>query len=69
MVALDLRDPDTQPVYNPASQLVYAAGRDQVRHVWVAGRQLIRDGQSTTLDPKEILEEARAWGGRIGAAD
>jgi len=69
MVALDLRDPDTQPVYNPASQLVYAAGRDQVRHVWVAGRQLIRDGQPTTLDPKEILEEARGWGERIAAAD
>jgi len=69
MVAIDLRDPDTQPVYNPVSQLVYAAGRDQVRHVWVAGRQLIRDGQPTTLDPKGILEEARAWGERIAASD
>lgn len=65
MVALDLRDPDTQPVYNPVSQVVYAAGRDQVRQVWVAGRQLIRDGEPTTLDSVAILDEAREWGARI----
>ena len=65
MVALDLRDPDTQPVYHPVSQIVYAAGRDQVRQVWVAGRHLIRDGEPTTLDPAAILNDAREWGARI----
>jgi 5-methylthioadenosine/S-adenosylhomocysteine deaminase len=69
MVALDLRDPDTQPVYHPMSQIVYAAGRDQVRQVWVAGRQLIREGEPTTLEPAAILEEAREWGERISASD
>jgi len=69
IVALDLRDPDTQPVYNPVSQIVYAAGRDQVQQVWVAGRHLLRDGEPTTLDPAAILDEARAWGVRIAAAD
>lgn len=69
IVALDLRDPDTQPVYHPVSQIVYAAGRDQVRHVWVAGRHLIREGQPTTLEPAAILEEAREWGARIAARD
>ena len=68
MVAIDLRDPDTQPVYNPVSQVVYAAGRDQVRHVWVAGRQLVRDGQPTTLEPQQILEQAGEWGARIAAS-
>jgi 5-methylthioadenosine/S-adenosylhomocysteine deaminase len=69
IVALDLRDPDTQPVYHPVSQIVYAAGRDQVRHVWVAGRHLLREGQTTTLEPAAILEEARDWGARIAAGD
>jgi len=59
MVALDLRDPDTQPVYNPVFQVVYAAGCDQVRQVWGAGRHLIRDDEPTTLDSAAILEEAR----------
>ena len=62
LVALDLRDPDTQPVYQPLSQLVYAASRDQVRHVWVAGRQLVRDGVALTLDREAILTQARDWG-------
>jgi 5-methylthioadenosine/S-adenosylhomocysteine deaminase len=69
MVAIDLTDPDTQPVYNPVSQVVYAAGRDQVRHVWVAGRQLVRDGRCTTLEPQRILEQAREWGAQIAASD
>jgi 5-methylthioadenosine/S-adenosylhomocysteine deaminase len=69
LVALDLRDPDTQPVYQPLSQLVYAASRDQVRHVWVAGRQLIRDRVALTLDREAILTQARDWGARIAAAD
>jgi len=69
IVALDLRDPDTEPVYNPVSQIVYAAGRDQVRQVWVAGRHLIRDGEPTTLDLAAILDEAREWGARIAVAD
>ena len=69
LVALDLRDPDTQPVYHPLSQLVYAASRSQVRHVWVAGRQLVRHGVALTLDRDAILAQARDWGERIAAAD
>jgi len=68
MVALDLRDPDTQPVYHPVSQIVYAAGRGQVKQVWVAGRRLVHDGEPTTLDPSAILAEAQEWGMRIAVA-
>lgn len=65
LVAIDLRDPHTQPVYHPLSQLVYAAGRHQVRQVWVRGRRLIRDGHPTSLHLAEILAEAQIWGRRI----
>lgn len=66
LVALDLRDPHTQPLYHPVSQLVYAAGRHQVRQVWIRGRQVIRDGVPTTLHVAEVLSEAQVWAGRIG---
>ena len=49
----------------PVSQLVYSASRRQVRHVWVAGRQLLRDGEPTTLDSREICAKAAEWGRRI----
>ncbi len=68
LVALDLRDPHTQPIYNACSQIVYAASSHQVRHVWINGQPVIRDGEPLTLEPERVLSEARAWGQRIAAA-
>ncbi len=68
LIAIDLRAPNTQPIHHPISQLVYAATRDQIRQVWVAGRHLVRDGEPQ-LDVDAILEEARAWGLRIASTD
>ena len=64
-VAIDLRGPDTQPVYDPVSQLVYAATRAHVREVWVAGRRVVRDGALETLDASAVVREARKWRDRI----
>ena len=33
------------PCYDPASHLVYAAGREHVTHVWVAGEPRVLDGR------------------------
>ncbi|MBK1644360.1 N-ethylammeline chlorohydrolase [Thiocapsa imhoffii] len=67
LVALDLRDSHTQPLYNPVSQLVYAADQHQVRQVWIRGQQVLRDGQPTRLDAEQILASAQAWGKRLAA--
>ena len=64
-VAIDLRGPDTQPVYNPVSQIVYAATRAHVRDVWVAGRRVVRDGTLETLDAAEAVAEAQEWRERV----
>ncbi len=69
MIAVDLRAPATSPVYDPISQLVYAAGRDQVTHVFVAGRALLRDRCVLTLDEPSIMSRAAAWRDRIYACD
>jgi 5-methylthioadenosine/S-adenosylhomocysteine deaminase len=69
VVALDLRDSHTQPLYCPVSQIVYAAGRHQVRHVWVGGRQVIRDGEPMTVDPQAIIAEAKVWAARIAEGE
>ena len=69
LVAVDLGDGHTQPIYNPVSQLVYAAGRHQVRQVWVDGRQVIRDGVPRTLDSSAIIADARVWARRIADGD
>jgi len=56
---------ETQPVYDPISQLVYAAGRDHVTDVWVAGQRLLNNRALTTLDETEILRKTQQWRDRI----
>ncbi|MDS4019023.1 MAG: TRZ/ATZ family hydrolase [Candidatus Competibacter sp.] len=67
IVAVDLGAPETEPVYHPISQLVYATGRHQVTDVWVAGRRLLADRRLTTLDLAELIRRARDWRRKISA--
>jgi 5-methylthioadenosine/S-adenosylhomocysteine deaminase len=68
-VAVRLSDLETEPVYHPLSQLVYANVRDRVSDVWVAGRHVLKEGVLTTLDAQALVAKAREWGRRIGAAN
>ncbi len=64
-IAVDLGGLAAQPVYSVLSQLVYASGRDQVTHTYVAGRALLRDGVLTTLNESAILSKATEWRTKI----
>ncbi|MCP1726937.1 5-methylthioadenosine/S-adenosylhomocysteine deaminase [Natronospira proteinivora] len=65
IMAVDMQHFATQPVYNPVSQLVYAASRDQVSDVWVAGRRLLQNGRLTEMDESAIQRKTRDWAARI----
>ncbi len=67
LVAVDLSAPETQPVYDPVSQLVYATGRHQVREVWLDGHRRVRRGALVDMDVEGILARAREWRNRISA--
>ena len=54
IVVLHSDRPHLQPLYNPVSQAVYAANGGDVRHVFVAGRQLVDNGELTTIDLNEV---------------
>jgi len=69
LIAVDLQRLETQPVYHPISQLVYAVGRDQVRHVWVAGKHLLNDRNLTTLDPERLMQRAEYWRSRVAGSE
>ena len=69
IAAVDLETLETQPMYNPVSQIVYAATRHQVTHVWVAGKPLLRERVLVTIEEGALLERVRAWCGRIKNSD
>ena len=65
IVALNLGATANQPIYDVVSQIVYAGHRDQVRHVWVAGRQVVDDGHLTLYDETSIKRSAQQWRDKI----
>jgi len=67
-VCVELRDPGTRPVLDPLSQLVYAAGRENVTDVWIAGEHLLADGAMTRMDVESVLQKADEWAERITAS-
>jgi 5-methylthioadenosine/S-adenosylhomocysteine deaminase len=67
LVAVDLGQPETQPVYHPLSQLVYACNGSQVTHSWIAGAPVMEDRRLTRADLAALRARVRAWRDRIGA--
>lgn len=67
LTAITLDDLSTLPVYHPVSQVVYAAARTQVSHVWVAGQPRLLDGQLVDVDTTRLRSKAREWQLRLRA--
>ena len=60
LCCVDLGGPATLPLGDPLRQLVFSGGRDLVSDVWVAGRQLLCEGQYTRLDWPDLAARLRA---------
>lgn len=67
VIAIDLDHLETQPLYCPASQIVYAASRQQVTDVWIAGKQLLKKRELTTLNLSDLKTKVQAWQKRLSA--
>lgn len=65
VAAIHLGDIETQPLYHVVSQLVYAAARENVTDVWIAGRQVLRERRLTTVEEQQALQRAALWQQRI----
>jgi 5-methylthioadenosine/S-adenosylhomocysteine deaminase len=57
IVMYDTQRPEWQPLINPISNLVYSATGDSIRHVFVAGEQVVRDGRLTRIDERQLYQE------------
>ncbi len=61
IVAIDLNQLETAPLYDPVSQIVYSANRQQVSDVWIAGKQLLKDRELTNMEYSKLMEKAKEW--------
>jgi 5-methylthioadenosine/S-adenosylhomocysteine deaminase len=61
LAAVRLDGPELSPLYDPVSQLVYAAGREHVSDVWIAGKCLLRDGIIADLPLWSLETRIKMW--------
>jgi 5-methylthioadenosine/S-adenosylhomocysteine deaminase len=65
LIAVDLSGPETQPLYHPLSQLVYACNGSQVSHSWVAGEALMADRELARIDLQALTKHITKWQQKI----
>ncbi len=61
ILAINLDHVETLPIHDPISQVVYAASRKQVQHLWVAGEPQVKDYRLTQLNLDRIKTKAKYW--------
>ena len=65
IIAIDLNNINTQPVYDPIATIVYSATRDQISDVWVAGKARVRNKKLIDVDTSQLLQKTANWNQRI----
>ena len=69
IIIVDTRAPHMVPMYNPYSQLVYAARGSDVITTIVNGKILMENRKLITLDVDKIMDDVRALAKEIAAGD
>ncbi|MEW5889345.1 MAG: TRZ/ATZ family hydrolase [Pseudomonadota bacterium] len=65
MVAIGLDAPEVIPCFDPASHLVYVAGREHVSHVWIDGRLRVSAGVLQKSDMNQLIGIVNLWQNRL----
>lgn len=67
LCAIRLDTLETSPCFDPASHIVYAAGREHVSHVWVNGVLQVENGLLRQCDTGRLLDTANLWQNKLTA--
>ncbi len=67
LCAIRLDALETSPCFDPASHLVYAAGREHVSHVWVNGVLQVENGLLRGRDTSRLLDAVNLWQNKLTA--
>jgi len=65
LCAVAFDQPELAPCYDPISHLVYAAGREHVSHVWIAGEPRVLEHRLTRLDQRDLDNLILLWQNKL----
>ena len=65
LAAVELSSLETLPCFDPVSHLVYAAGRENVSHVWIAGSPRLAERRLAAIDEQDLRDKALWWQKRM----
>ena len=70
LTAVSMNDLTMQPSFDPISHLVYAAGREQVSHVWVSGdlkyhKPNGNEGVFSNIEPQQLRNILSKWQNKL----
>jgi 5-methylthioadenosine/S-adenosylhomocysteine deaminase len=67
LVAVRLQGPELAPCFDPVSHLVYAAGREHVSDVWVAGKQQVAERELLNPLLSSLDTRYKLWQNALGS--
>lgn len=66
-VLFDATLPEWQPLYNPVSNLVYSATGNTVKDVFIAGEQVLKNGELTQINHQSLMLQVQEAAKRISS--
>lgn len=63
--AIDFSSPALQPCYDPVSHVVYAADRNDVSHVWIAGKCCVTDKKVRGIMENDLKNSVSLWQNKL----
>lgn len=67
LIAIKMDALNSQPSFDPISDIVYSVASNQVSHSWVNGELLLEYGKLTRLDDTSIITKAKKWAKEISS--
>ncbi len=65
LIAINLDALNSQPSYDPISDIVYSVSANQVSHSWINGKLQLCDGDLCHFDHRKLIENAQLWATKI----
>jgi len=65
MIAINLNALNSQPSFDPISDIVYSVSASQVSHTWVNGGLRLENGELVSIDKDALIKKAQEWAKKI----